>query len=105
MYTGELKQDDHLEGVLALADRYQIDELKHMCERKLCTKIDKNNLLEMLCFADLHNCRILRSGVIDTVSLWVFWNQITEDKAEELFMHIQKTSGDTPSRPEEFIYC
>lgn len=67
MYTGELKQDDHLEGVLALADRYQIDELKHMCERKLCAKIDKNNLLEMLCFADLHNCRILRSGVIDTL--------------------------------------
>lgn len=71
MYTGEMELDTEVANVLILAERYQIDDLKLICERKLCNQIDKNNVGEMLYLADLYNCKILRRAVVDLVSLWV----------------------------------
>ncbi|VDN03121.1 unnamed protein product [Thelazia callipaeda] len=68
MYTGEMDDmdmDADLASVLTLAERYQIDDLKQICERKLCAQIDKCNFGEMLYLADLYNCKILRKAVID----------------------------------------
>lgn len=71
MYTGEMELDTEVANVLILAERYQIDDLKLICERKLCNQIDKNNVGEMLYLADLYNCKILRKAVVDLVSLWI----------------------------------
>lgn len=71
MYTGEMELDTEVANVLILAERYQIDDLKLICERKLCNQIDKNNIGEMLYLADLYNCKILRRAVVDLVSLWM----------------------------------
>uniref|UniRef100_A0A8R1TM96 BTB domain-containing protein n=2 Tax=Onchocerca TaxID=6281 RepID=A0A8R1TM96_ONCVO len=65
MYTGEMEVDSEIANVLILAERYQIDDLKLICERELCTQIDKNNIGEMLYLADLYNCKILRRAVVD----------------------------------------
>ncbi|VDK79598.1 unnamed protein product [Litomosoides sigmodontis] len=71
MYTGEMELDTEVANVLILAERYQIDDLKLICERKLCSQIDRNNVGEMLYLADLYNCKILRKAVVDLVSLWM----------------------------------
>lgn len=66
-----MEVDSEIANVLILAERYQIDDLKLICERELCTQIDKNNIGEMLYLADLYNCKILRRAVVDLVSLWM----------------------------------
>ncbi|KAK6105167.1 BTB/POZ domain family protein [Brugia pahangi] len=65
MYTGEMELDTEVANVLTLAERYQMDDLKLICERKLCNQIDKNNIGEMLYLADLYNCKILRRAAVD----------------------------------------
>lgn len=67
MYCGEVDLDSSAEGVMVLAERYQMDELKQLCEEKLCSLVDKNNIAEMLYLADLYNCPFLKTAVVDVV--------------------------------------
>lgn len=71
MYTGEMELGAEVTGVLGLAERYQIEDLKFICERKLCNQIDKTNVGDMLYITDLYNCKILRRAIVDLVSLWM----------------------------------
>ncbi|MFH4974245.1 hypothetical protein AB6A40_000954 [Gnathostoma spinigerum] len=67
MYCGNVDVSPDPEGVLILAERYQMDELKLLCEHKLISRVDKTNVPEMLDLADVYNCDHLKSVVIDTL--------------------------------------
>ncbi|VDM50427.1 unnamed protein product [Toxocara canis] len=69
MYCGEVDLESNAEGVMVLAERYQMDELKQLCEEKLCTQVDRNNIAEMLYLADLFNCSFLKTAVVDVLRI------------------------------------
>uniref|UniRef100_A0A915ABU8 Non-specific serine/threonine protein kinase n=1 Tax=Parascaris univalens TaxID=6257 RepID=A0A915ABU8_PARUN len=69
MYCGEVDLESSAEGVMVLAERYQMDELKQLCEEKLCSLVDKNNIAEMLYLADLYNCPFLKTAVVDVLRI------------------------------------
>uniref|UniRef100_A0A158R588 BTB domain-containing protein n=1 Tax=Syphacia muris TaxID=451379 RepID=A0A158R588_9BILA len=67
MYCGDISFSSNVEGVMMLAERYQISELKEMCEQFLCSRVNKYNALEMYDLADMYNCYGLKEAVVCTV--------------------------------------
>lgn len=67
MYCGDVKFSSNVEGIMVLAERYQISELKEMCEQFLCSRVNKCNALEMYDLADMYNCCGLKDAVVCTV--------------------------------------
>lgn len=67
MYCGYVDLGTNAEEVLKLAERYQLDQLKLMCEEKISTNVDRNNVVDMLLFADLYNCKWLKSIAVEVV--------------------------------------
>ncbi|VDD87603.1 unnamed protein product [Enterobius vermicularis] len=67
MYCGDVKFSSNVEGIMVLAERYQISELKEMCEQFLCSRVNKCNALEMYDLADMYNCCGLKDAVVCTI--------------------------------------
>ena len=66
IYTGKVEEglEEKAFGMLTAAEYYDLKVLKHKCEELLCEKLDIDNALEMLVFADLNNASILRSQAV-----------------------------------------
>lgn len=90
MYTGEVDPLMKAEGVLALAERYQLKELKQLCEQKLCITTNKYNLVEMICMADLYNLPALEEV---TIALVLIFRHLPR------FLFLSKCSSDRGTVP------
>ena len=75
MYCGDVNFTNNVEGVMMLAERYQINELKEMCENYLCNRVNRCNAIELYGLADLYNCRSLKEAVVRTVSYYLILNE------------------------------
>lgn len=67
MYTGEIaiEQDANIVlQMLAVAELYQIEKLKKMCQIQLSNNLTVNNVLNVLDEANLHNAQELREDAI-----------------------------------------
>uniref|UniRef100_A0A914RJY5 Uncharacterized protein n=1 Tax=Parascaris equorum TaxID=6256 RepID=A0A914RJY5_PAREQ len=73
---------------MVLAERYQMDELKQLCEEKLCSLVDKNNIAEMLYLADLYNCPFLKTAVVDVVRYILVSYEIPENISDPLSLAV-----------------
>ncbi|CAM0883849.1 unnamed protein product [Alopecurus aequalis] len=56
-----------LQCLLAAADRYDLQRLKSLCERKLCEYISVSSVTNILTLAERHNCRGLKELCLEFV--------------------------------------
>ncbi|XP_033220290.1 speckle-type POZ protein B-like [Belonocnema kinseyi] len=72
MYAGKVENlNDTAEEILIADDRYEINELKLICEKSLISKIKLENILELLSFAEKHNA--------DYIKKYCFENFVVKD--------------------------
>ncbi|CAN6282666.1 unnamed protein product [Urochloa humidicola] len=70
-YTDLLPDMDGTEGpmmvehLLVAADRFDMQDLKLICEEKLCSNINEDTIANMLRFAEQHQCRLLKDACIE----------------------------------------
>uniref|UniRef100_A0A0K8S5H1 BTB and MATH domain-containing protein 43 n=1 Tax=Lygus hesperus TaxID=30085 RepID=A0A0K8S5H1_LYGHE len=80
LYLGEVDEVEQVNyELLALADQYQIDKLKVMCERSLSAKISVNNAIKILHLADLHRATSLKSKSLEFIKTRVPEISTSED--------------------------
>merc|ERR1712059_127017 len=61
IYSGKVTElKDKAAGLLTAADKYDLKELKKMCEVSLMENINKDNVLDLLVLADLHGSNMVR---------------------------------------------
>uniref|UniRef100_A0ACD5UUT4 Uncharacterized protein n=1 Tax=Avena sativa TaxID=4498 RepID=A0ACD5UUT4_AVESA len=73
VYTDSLPDEDHYkEGMIAkfqhllvAADRYGLDKLRVLCERKLCESMDVETAATTLVLAEQHHCKDLKEACIE----------------------------------------
>jgi len=69
IYTGNSPNvDSHVEELFAAADRYELEQLKELCEVKLCSRLAISNCIDLLILADLHRGQTLRAAALQYVS-------------------------------------
>ena len=65
MYSGNVSEDiSDMEDLLVAADRYQMDKLKSICEKKLIDQLDVNNVIKNIVFADKLNANKLKKSAM-----------------------------------------
>ena len=61
VHTGEiLKLDEHARELMAAADKYELPELKTMCEDNLCEKLSVENCVEFLVISYIYKAEDLK---------------------------------------------
>ena len=61
MYSGKVAElDEKAADLLVAAEKYDLHDLKRMCEDNLCVNLNLENALNMLVLADLHGANNLR---------------------------------------------
>jgi len=69
IYAGEVeKLDINAEGLLPIADKYGIDQLKSLCEMQLVAQLNASNALQRLVLADLHGASHLKCEAIQVIN-------------------------------------
>ena len=71
MYTGDISLDDTedmLSDLLRVADKYQLDDLKEMCEEKLVSNLSVENSIDSLVLGDSLNASKLKKMALDLVA-------------------------------------
>ena len=71
MYTGDISLDDMEEmarDLLAAAEKYELSDLKKMCEEKLCSSLSVENSIECLVLGDLHHASKLKKMALELVA-------------------------------------
>jgi len=71
MYTGDISVDEMEEiscDLLRVADMYELDDLKEMCEEKLVCNLSVENSIESLVLGDSHNASKLKKMALDLVT-------------------------------------
>lgn len=80
MYSGQLKNLDKMaEELFQLADKYNISNLKKICEEILIKKLSLDNACRLLMLADLHSANDLKKACIK----FIFENRKTLLQTEE----------------------
>ena len=73
IYTGKVSSDgslkDKARNILAVANKYQLDLLKKLCEAQLVSTLDASNCVELLVHGDLHQATNLKMMALDSVSM------------------------------------
>ena len=72
MYTGDISLDDMEDlttDLLRVADKYQLDGLKEMCEEKICSNLSIENSIESLVLGDSHNESKLKKMALDLIAM------------------------------------
>ena len=72
LYNGLLKEEgSDLLGLLALADQYDMAELKHLCAEGLAARLTDDNCLEELnmAMAKLYNTPLLKAAALDYITV------------------------------------
>lgn len=66
IYSGKIKNMAiNVYGLLAVADKYAIEELKSMCKEYLCSNLNIDNVVNVLSLADLHNAVDLKKHAMN----------------------------------------
>ena len=69
IYAGKIeKQEVYTEDLFVAADKYGIDQLASLCEKKLARKLNASNALQLLVFADFHGAGHLKCEAIDFIN-------------------------------------
>ena len=69
IYTGQTPNlDDHAEDLLMAAEKYQLDQLKNFCVKKLCNNIAVNNCLNYLVIGDLFRADDLKKASLQFIT-------------------------------------
>lgn len=83
IYTGEVNKLNHLAGELIFAaDKYQIEDLKIICEHKLITMISIQNCIHLLQVSDAHSLYQLEQKLIPFIKENI--NKIEESVFDDL---------------------
>jgi len=73
IYTGKVSSDgslkDKARDILAVANKYQLELLKKLCEGELVSTLDASNCVELLVLGDLHQATNLKMMALDSVSM------------------------------------
>ena len=68
MYAGKIENlNTRSPRLLEAADKYQLSELKEICEESLCDNLTVDTCLECLVLADLHNAEELKNASVKFV--------------------------------------
>merc|ERR1711994_12798 len=68
IYTGKVTDmEEHAAGLLAAAEKYDLQELKRMCEESLCSTMTTDNVLDMLVLADLNSAAVVKSAALNLI--------------------------------------
>lgn len=68
IYTGKVpSMDKYAIELLAVADKYQLDSLKTICEEALCSKLAPELVQNFLLHADLYNANKLKAKALDYI--------------------------------------
>jgi speckle-type POZ protein len=68
-FMDDLDDDDEmLRHLLVAADRYGIERMKRMCERKLCQDLYVETVATTLALADQHHCSQLKDACIEFIN-------------------------------------
>lgn len=73
VYTDSLVDDEHykegriakFQHLLVAADRYGLDKLRVLCERKLCESMDVETAATTLVLAEQHHCKDLKEACVE----------------------------------------
>ncbi|XP_037094358.1 uncharacterized protein LOC119114260 [Pollicipes pollicipes] len=72
LYCGHVTPEnwppEQLMELMVLADRYELDDLKHSCEALLETHIDEDSVFCLLSIAEQYNARKLKSSALEFVA-------------------------------------
>ena len=72
IYTGCVKTpkllDENAPNILSAAEKYQLDQLKDLCEEKLCKNLDKNNCVKLLVFGDMFRASKLKKASLKFIA-------------------------------------
>ena len=70
LYNGRMREEQRsdLLGLLALADQYDMAELKTLCAERLADRLTNDNCLAVLSLAQLHNIPPLKTAAMDYVA-------------------------------------
>ena len=66
--TPNIKEETLCFSLLTAADRYQLEELKRRCEKKLISKLDLENMSRILIFSEIHGADNLKKAAIKFVT-------------------------------------
>ncbi|KAL7303415.1 hypothetical protein TKK_0004599 [Trichogramma kaykai] len=71
IYTGSFETEELsvIADLLAAADKYQLEGLKHKCEKTLGSKLTAGNCMEILRMADKYSASSLKNKIIDFIKL------------------------------------
>ncbi|XP_065204312.1 speckle-type POZ protein-like [Planococcus citri] len=65
VYTGKVKNlDESAFELLPVADKYDLEELRIMCEEVLLKKLSPDNAVKILILADMHRAKKLKAGCL-----------------------------------------
>lgn len=71
IYTGRSKNlKDVAEDLLVVADKYDLEGLKTLCQRELGAKLTTENAADLLALADMHCAKLLKKQAIAFISMW-----------------------------------
>ena len=71
IYTGQTPNlEEHTEELLMAAEKYQLDHLKSVCDKKLCNKIEVNNCLNYLVIGHLYRADNNNVGIVFRSKDW-----------------------------------
>ena len=70
LYNGRMREEQRsdLLGLLALADQYDMAELKTLCAERRADRLTNDNCLAVLSLAQLHNIPPLKTAAMDYVA-------------------------------------
>jgi len=70
IYSGDitLKTEGKTKDLLRVADKYQLNDLKEMCEEKICSNLSIENSIESLVLGDSHNASKLKKMALDFIA-------------------------------------
>ena len=69
IHTGKVpKIDENAQGLLAAADRYQLEDLKRSCEENLISTLKDQNMFNILILSDVYSATKLRKKAIKFIT-------------------------------------
>ncbi|CAN6287629.1 unnamed protein product [Urochloa humidicola] len=94
---GDLEEDVLSQHLLVAADRYNLERLKLLCEKKLCEYIEVDTVASILALAEQHHCHGLKKVCFDFLSSPANLKAVV---ASDGFKHLSRSC---PSVMEELI--
>lgn len=68
MYSGRVKiLNEKAEEVLAIAEKYNVQNLKMICEENLSSNLSANNICHITAFADLYSADTLKNACFEFI--------------------------------------